>query len=91
MTLCLATSTTEENVERVSAVILVNLRVTIDEVAHHLRISQGSAHGPSDIDLGLVEFVRDGFQNNSQESTSATVRKPAKAYCTVAVTKMTLL
>jgi hypothetical protein len=39
------TSTTEENTERVPAMILDNRRVAIDEVAYHIRISHGSAHG----------------------------------------------
>jgi hypothetical protein len=37
-------STTEENTERVHAMILDNRRVTIDEVAYHLLISHGSVH-----------------------------------------------
>jgi hypothetical protein len=40
-----STSTTEENIERVHAMILDIRWVTIDVVVHHLRISHGSAHG----------------------------------------------
>jgi hypothetical protein len=39
-----STSTTEENTERVGAMILDNRRVTIDEGAYHLLISHGSVH-----------------------------------------------
>jgi hypothetical protein len=40
----LSTSTTEENTERIRAMILDNRPVTIDEVAYHLLISHGSVH-----------------------------------------------
>jgi hypothetical protein len=37
-------ATTEENIERVHTMILDNWRVIINDVAHHLLISHGSAH-----------------------------------------------
>ena len=41
---CPTTSTTEENTERVRAMVLDKQRSTIDEVAQHLNISHGSAY-----------------------------------------------
>jgi hypothetical protein len=65
--------------------ILDNRPVSVEYLTHHLRISIGSAHG-----VTQHRFVQDGFQNNSQESTSATVWQSAKAYCTPTVIKVTL-
>jgi dTDP-4-dehydrorhamnose 3,5-epimerase-like enzyme len=47
-----------------------NLQAIIDEVASHLHIMHGSAHG---------------FQNTSEERTNATIWQSAKAFC-IAIT-----
>jgi len=40
-----ATSSTDENIERVCALILNNRRVTTNEEAHYMHISHGYFHG----------------------------------------------
>jgi hypothetical protein len=69
----LSTSTTEGNIEQVRAMILYDQWVTISEAVHHLHISCGSAHESSKAGLDFIKSVHDRFQNNSQESTSATI------------------
>ncbi|KAG9462962.1 hypothetical protein GDO78_022737 [Eleutherodactylus coqui] len=39
-----STSTTDDNIERVRELILLDRRVTVDYVANHLQISHGSAY-----------------------------------------------
>jgi hypothetical protein len=50
-----STSTTEENTERVRAMILDNRRVTVDEVACHLLTSHGYVHEIIHNHLGFHE------------------------------------
>jgi hypothetical protein len=52
--------------------------VTIDEVAHHLRINHCSAHGPSKTDLGLTKFVKVGSPTSGCRPVGI-VRKRTKA------------
>jgi response regulator of citrate/malate metabolism len=40
----LSTATTDNNIERVCDMVLLDRRLTIDEVANHLQISHGSAY-----------------------------------------------
>jgi hypothetical protein len=68
-----STSTTEENTERVCAMILDNQRVTTAEVVYHLHISHGSVHEIIQTVLAFIRCVQDGFPNNSQKTTNATV------------------
>jgi Mn-dependent DtxR family transcriptional regulator len=42
---CLSTSTTEKNIKQVRAMIRDNKSVNINDMANHLRVSHGSAHG----------------------------------------------
>jgi hypothetical protein len=51
--------------------ILANRQVAVDELAHHLCISHGFGHAISTGDMCFIKFVKDGFQNNSQEIISA--------------------
>jgi hypothetical protein len=44
MTECTSTYCTDENIERVHAMILASQWATVDEVAHHLHITCGFAH-----------------------------------------------
>ena len=41
---CQSTSITDADVERIYSMILQNMQVTVDEVAHELQISRGSAY-----------------------------------------------
>lgn len=59
------TSTAEENNGRVRDMILEDPRVIIDEVAHHLRMTESSMTYS-----GFLKFMQDVFRNTSQENTS---------------------
>ena len=78
----LATHTrpTEKNIiERVRAMILDNRRSNIDE-GHNIWTSVVVLHNKSSTtDLVFIKFLQNGFQNNSQKSTTAAVWQSAKA------------
>jgi hypothetical protein len=84
----LATSTVEKNTEWVRAKILDYQWVTINEMAHHLSSAMVLYIESSTTDLGFIKLVQDGFQNNSQESTSTIIWQSAKIYWTTIATKM---
>jgi hypothetical protein len=56
----------------------------LDEAAHHMRSWNLSNTG-----MGFINFVQNGFQNNSQESTRAKLWQFAKAHWTAILTKVT--
>jgi hypothetical protein len=85
----LVISTTEENIERVHAMVLNNWWVTIDEVVHCMHVSHASVDSFK-TGLSFIKFVQDGFQNNSQKSRPRPFWQFAKACWTAVITKMTL-
>ncbi|EGI67635.1 FLJ37770-like protein [Acromyrmex echinatior] len=48
-----STSTTDENIDEVKKIVLVNRRITVREVAEDLNISIGSCHSIFTNDLGM--------------------------------------
>jgi len=66
-----ATSSTDENIERVLAVILNNRRVTTNEGAHYMHISHGHFHGIIHKGLGFHSVSARWVPNSSQDKKSA--------------------
>lgn len=71
-----STSTTDENIDEVKKIVLVNRRITVREVAEDLNISIGSCHSIFTNDLGmtrvaakfvpkLLNFVREFLAKNN--------------------------
>ena len=56
-----STSTTDDNIERVSDMVLLHRRLTIDEVANRLQISHGSAYELIHNRLGFHKFCARWF------------------------------
>ena len=51
------TSTTDENIDEVKKIVLVNRRITVREVAEDLNISIGSFHSIFSNDLGMTRVA----------------------------------
>jgi hypothetical protein len=68
--------------------ILDNQQLGIEEVAYHLQISHGSAQSSTPT-LALIRCVQNGFPNNSQKSTNATVCPYAEIFLIATVRKVT--
>lgn len=74
---CPATSTADDNIEQVPALILNNRRVTTDEMANHTHISHG--HG--------YEIIHIRLNNDINRESKRRIRLlPFKKTCWVAVT-----
>ncbi|XP_029167437.1 protein GVQW3-like [Nylanderia fulva] len=52
-----STSTTDENIDEVKKIVLVNRRITVREVAENLNISIGSCHSIFTNDLGMTRVA----------------------------------
>ncbi|XP_023248651.1 putative uncharacterized protein FLJ37770 [Copidosoma floridanum] len=52
-----STSTTDENIDEVKKIVLVNRRITVREVAEDLNISIGSCHSIFTNDLGMTRVA----------------------------------
>jgi len=66
-----ATHSTDENIERVFALILNNRWVTTNEEAHYTHISHGHFHGIIHKGLGFHSVSARWFQNSSQNNKNA--------------------
>jgi hypothetical protein len=58
----------EEDIERVRAMIMGNEVVTVDEVAHALCMSYGSAHGIIQDQAGFSKSVKMGSKKTSKNA-----------------------
>ena len=58
---------------------------------HNIWTSVMVLHIKSTTELALIKFLQDGFQNNSQESTSTTMWQSARAFLTAFIMKGMLL
>ena len=52
-----STSTTDENIDEVKKIVMVNHRITVREVAEDLNISIGSCHSIFTNDLGMTRVA----------------------------------
>ncbi|VEN44570.1 unnamed protein product [Callosobruchus maculatus] len=79
-----STSTTDENIDKVKKIVLVNRRITVTEIAEDLNISIGSCHSILTNDLGMSR-VAAKFHDNAPAHTSLLVREYLAKNSTVMV------
>jgi hypothetical protein len=75
-----ATSSTDENIERVRALILNNGRVTTNEEAHYMDISHGYFHGIIHKGLGFHSVSARWVSKQLTEQQKRTVLHSAEVY-----------
>ncbi|XP_023703097.1 uncharacterized protein LOC111862149 [Cryptotermes secundus] len=82
-----STSTSDEMIQQAREMVLVNRRVTVNEVACSLQISHGSAYEIIHDELGFHNVVRDGCHESLPQSTSTNMLRSANAYSTATTMK----
>ena len=84
-----STSTTDEKLEEARAIILTDRRVTIEEVALQLGISQGTAYSLGMTFLGSTKLLQGGCPDIRQRSISVTASTSAPVFWSGTIVKST--
>ena len=79
----LSTATTDGNIERVRDMVLLDRRLTTDEVAIIRKLVMVLRMKSSTIGLVFIKFVQDGSQNNSQCCINKRALSPSTTKATV--------